>query len=184
MVQFRVPCGEAVGVIGKAAALRLLLRYHVTVERVEHGGCGGRFRLFPLAEYPEQSLALRFLRLFLRTLPCDDRHTLGNPFIDVLLLVKHTHDAAQLLLLVFQQPPHAVDTLRRVDVFEAAEQAVHRLPLVPVFLHVRLLPFQYGLAEQGEFHHTYIHVMNLHTQGVYPVVLRLERLQLPPLADP
>ena len=130
------------------AALRFLSCYHITVERVKHGRSGSLFRLFFLAEYTEQSFALRFLWILLYALPCDDGNTFGYLFIDSLLIVKQLHYLIQMLFLAFQQIAHSVDALCRIRLLEAAKQAVHFQPFPVIGLHVFILPFKHGFTHQ------------------------------------
>ena len=60
-IQFAVAHGEAVGMFRQAAALRLLLCNLLAVQCMEHGGCGGRFRLSFLPNKPKKPLRFVFL---------------------------------------------------------------------------------------------------------------------------
>ncbi len=106
-VQFRIAAGKAVGIFRQTMALGTLLRYHITVQCVEHRG-GRRRRCFLfLAEQPEKTFPPLFLRLFLPARLHYHRHLLGYPAVDVRLLFQSLHDGAQPLFLVLQQVAHA-----------------------------------------------------------------------------
>ena len=119
-VKFRIPCRKTVGVFRQTAALCLLFGYHVPVEGTKHRGCHGWLWLFLLAEDAEKSFTFRFLWLFLHTFLHDYRYLTGYLLVENLLFVKHLNNPAHLPLFIFQKLAHAVDTLCRINRFEAA----------------------------------------------------------------
>ena len=183
-VQFRIAAGKAVGILRQTMALGTLLRYHITVQCVEHRG-GRRRRCFLfLAEQPEKTFPPLFLRLFLPARLHYHRHLLGYPTVDVRLLFQSLHDGAQPLFLVLQQVAHAVYAHRFVMALEAAKHTIHRHPLPPVCRHILIVPFQHRLAQKRQLHHTHIRIVCFLAEAVDFTVLPFQQLQVAPFAEP
>ena len=149
-VKHGIPPGKPVGLFRKQPVLQVLFRYHMAVERVEHGGGGcGRIVLF-LTEQTQKSLAFRLAGGFVRTLPCYGGHSVGYLPVEGLLPEIQCGKIIQLRFLVCQYPAQAVYSFLfgTEHVAERTQRAVDNHPLQVVFFLVAVRPFHDGFSEK------------------------------------